>query len=249
MYKKCCLIYLFVSHKAIHIFMRFWVKVHNSLWNNPRYHWCKMNFLSILKNLYIKISLIRRLISFWNLSWIWLSNMQVYSKYLPISWDENNDFSRHNLHGCFQRKGIFTLVTHGQINSLWPGDAIWQHTSGSTLAQIMACCLMASSHYLNQCWLINKGPADLSPEINFPRSAHELNGQHVFKRLHFWNYYHISQGPMSSTTDLQLTNWQSDKSWWESYPNKKWRVHIQHKITHMSTHEKIMFSSSVIKKA
>ena len=24
---------------------------------------------------------------------------------------------------------------------------------GSTLAQVMACCLMAPSHYLNQCWL------------------------------------------------------------------------------------------------
>ena len=26
--------------------------------------------------------------------------------------------------------------------------------SGSTLAQVMACCLTAPSHYLNQCWLI-----------------------------------------------------------------------------------------------
>ena len=31
------------------------------------------------------------------------------------------------------------------------GDKYW---SGSTLAQVMACCLMAPSHYLNQCWLI-----------------------------------------------------------------------------------------------
>ena len=29
------------------------------------------------------------------------------------------------------------------INSLWPSDAIWWHRSGLTLAQIMACCLMA----------------------------------------------------------------------------------------------------------
>ena len=40
------------------------------------------------------------------------------------------------------------------INSLWPSGAIWQHRSGSTLAQVMACCLMAPSYYLNQCWLI-----------------------------------------------------------------------------------------------
>ena len=28
--------------------------------------------------------------------------------------------------------------------------------SGSTLAQVMACCLTATSHYLNQCWLISE---------------------------------------------------------------------------------------------
>ena len=39
------------------------------------------------------------------------------------------------------------------LNTLWPGDAIWQEGCGSTLAQVMACCLAASSHYLNQCWL------------------------------------------------------------------------------------------------
>ena len=41
------------------------------------------------------------------------------------------------------------------INSLAPSDAIWWQKSGSTLAQVMACCLTAQSHYLNQCWLIN----------------------------------------------------------------------------------------------
>ena len=40
------------------------------------------------------------------------------------------------------------------FNSLGPSDAIWRQRSGSTLAQVMACCLMAPSHYLNQCWLI-----------------------------------------------------------------------------------------------
>ena len=40
------------------------------------------------------------------------------------------------------------------LNSLRPSDAIWQHRSGSTLAQVMACCLTAPSHNPNQCWLI-----------------------------------------------------------------------------------------------
>ena len=39
------------------------------------------------------------------------------------------------------------------FNWLRPSDAIWRQRSGSTLDQIMACCLMAPSHYLNQCWL------------------------------------------------------------------------------------------------
>ena len=54
-----------------------------------------------------------------------------------------------------------TLVTHWQtlctghkINSLGPSDAIWRQKSGSTMAQVMVCCLTAPSHYLNQCWLI-----------------------------------------------------------------------------------------------
>ena len=46
-------------------------------------------------------------------------------------------------------------VDWGQfLNSLWPSDAIWRQGSRSTLVQVMACCLTAPSHYLNQCWLI-----------------------------------------------------------------------------------------------
>ena len=37
---------------------------------------------------------------------------------------------------------------------MWPrSDAIWWHRSGSAFAQVMACCLTAPSHYVNQCWL------------------------------------------------------------------------------------------------
>ena len=47
-------------------------------------------------------------------------------------------------------KGVFTHAD----NSLQPSDAMSQHKSGSTLAQVMACCLTAPSHYLNQCFHI-----------------------------------------------------------------------------------------------
>ena len=42
------------------------------------------------------------------------------------------------------------------ISSIWPWDTIWWHRSGSTLAQVMACCLTALSHYLNQCWFFGR---------------------------------------------------------------------------------------------
>ena len=42
-------------------------------------------------------------------------------------------------------------VARPYFDSLWPSDTIWRQRSGSTLAQVMACCLTAPSHYLNQC--------------------------------------------------------------------------------------------------
>ena len=65
------------------------------------------------------------------------------------------------------------------INSLWPSDAIWQHRSGSTLVQVMACCLMAPSHYLNQCWLIISKVQWHSFEGNFTIDTSAIN---------HWNY-------------------------------------------------------------
>ena len=61
------------------------------------------------------------------------------------------------------------------VNSLWPGDVIWRHKPRTKLAQAMACCLTAPSHYLNQCCLITKCVLWHWPESNFTRNAHELN--------------------------------------------------------------------------
>ena len=56
------------------------------------------------------------------------------------------------------------------VNSFWPSDTIWLR-SGSTLAQVMACCLTAPSHYLNQCWLIISEVQWHSYKSNFTRDA------------------------------------------------------------------------------
>ena len=46
------------------------------------------------------------------------------------------------------------IVQSVMIKPLRPSDAIWRQRSWTTLAQVMACCLTAPSHYLNQCRLI-----------------------------------------------------------------------------------------------
>ena len=46
------------------------------------------------------------------------------------------------------------VVPRVSFNSLRLSDAIRPQGTESTLAQVMACCLTAPSHYLNQCWLI-----------------------------------------------------------------------------------------------
>ena len=81
------------------------------------------------------------------------------------------------------------LITH---YSLWPINAIWHHRTWSTLVQVIAWCLMAPSHYLNQCWILVSGVQWHSLEGNFAAST-----QATIWKSYFWNYCHISLGPMS----------------------------------------------------
>ena len=63
------------------------------------------------------------------------------------------------------------------LNSLRPRDSIWRWRTGSTLAQVMACCLTAPSHHLNQCWLIISKVLRRSCENNFTRDTSAINHQ------------------------------------------------------------------------
>ena len=73
------------------------------------------------------------------------------------------------------------------MNSFSPSDAIWQQGSRSTLVQIMASCLMASSHYLNQCWLIITKVQWCSPEGNLARDitaiSHKKYLENYFSKI------------------------------------------------------------------
>ena len=56
----------------------------------------------------------------------------------------------HRKHQITEQNLSFPL----RANSWWCNDVTWRYRSGSTLAQVMAWCLIAPSHYLNQWWLI-----------------------------------------------------------------------------------------------
>ena len=69
---------------------------------------------------------------------------------------------RSRSHGSF----IFLVVAS------WHHMATWIY---STLAQVMACCLMAPIHYPKQCWRIISGSLHHSPDNNFTGSPQDIN--------------------------------------------------------------------------
>ena len=90
------------------------------------------------------------------------------------------------------------------VNSLWHSDAIWHHgsqsilaqlmawccqchmvTSVSILAQVMTCCLMAPSHYLNQYWLVISKVLWHSSEGNFTGNTWDIYPGYEFENYQF----------------------------------------------------------------
>ena len=66
---------------------------------------------------------------------------------LVVVYDQAMTYDPVMTYACQLMSGVSII-----INSLWPGDVIWWQWSGSTLALVIACCLTAPSHHLNQCW-------------------------------------------------------------------------------------------------
>ena len=71
--------------------------------------------------------------------WQWANNAEIVS----IPW--RGHVVRFT--GCWlvQTVILLDIVQRTSVNSLWPGDAICQHRSGSTLAEAMACSLSEQS--------------------------------------------------------------------------------------------------------
>ena len=110
--------------------------------------------------------------------------MAISHKMLTVFIFESKSNFQTDIKFWHQLENYFSKITAPSrckqwVNSLWPSDTIWRHKSGSTLDQVMACCLMAPSHYLNQCWLIISKVQWHSSECNFTRDTSAIS---------HWNY-------------------------------------------------------------
>ena len=92
---------------------------------------------------------------------------------------------------------VFWLKFYWSVNSLWPSDVIWRQGSRSTLAQVMVCCLMAPSYYLNQCWLMISEVLWHSPDSKYYRKYLRYLLLKWFWNLLIWDCSQIPLGPMS----------------------------------------------------
>ena len=96
-----------------------------------------------------------------------------------------------------------------RFNSLWPSDAKWRHSSGSTLVQGMACCMTAPSHYLNQYWLLIGKVQWHSSESHF-----EVRAQVTILYNEFENYIpkDSATAPKAQWVNLRLPDLQMSYS-------------------------------------
>ena len=95
-------------------------------------------------------------------------------------------FFKYSCTNIFHRRSLYTFYSiivsisdlmggvHTSVSWViwvWPSNAMRWHTSGSTLAQAMTCCLTEPSHYLKHCWLIISEVLWHSPEGIFTGNA------------------------------------------------------------------------------
>ena len=101
------------------------------------------------------------------------------------------------------------------VKSLAPGEAIWRRRNWSTLVEVMACCLTATSHFRNICWLtINEIPWHWF-QGNVYLNIKDIKAHDVFEIMHIQSHRHIWQGKMNwhkPSKHSKLMGWQYNDS-------------------------------------
>ena len=105
--------------------------------------------------------------------------------------------TRHYLSQWWPRcLSSYGIIRPQWVNSLWSNEVISKYRSGTTLLQVMACCLMASSHYLNQCCLKCQQVLVAFTRGQLLRKCSRYLSQIWDWKLLNQDYSHISQGSM-----------------------------------------------------
>ena len=102
---------------------------------------------------------------------------------------------------------LFQIFSDGYRNASWPSDAIWRQWSWTTLAQVMACCLTAPSHYLNQCWLIIRGVLWHTSESSFAGIAQGIDSGYEFEKDILKNIFKSPRGQWVNASWPSATIW------------------------------------------
>ena len=101
------------------------------------------------------------------------------------------------------------------INSLWPNDPMLWHRSGSTLAQVMAWCHPAPSHYLDWCWLTINKVQWLSSESNFTKDTSAIDHQyHLENNLKFCSNFPGANELIACYSDKLRGSWGQENLAW-----------------------------------
>ena len=117
------------------------------------------------------------------------------------------DILQETFWNWFSSKNFFCILMVGPDNSLWPCDTIWRHRFGSTLAQVMACCL---KHLVITWTNIDLSICKVlccSPYSNSTRNTHEGDHYNTFENQTFKIKATSPRGQWVKPELGQLTHW------------------------------------------
>ena len=116
----------------------------------------------------------------WNFFWDFCGNPEWY--HIRLCWNKTRQHDQTNHKSGATSSAVFMVFYHSVnhisifiTRPLTHCYTIYGHRSESALAQVMAWCLMAPSHYQNQCWLIISEVLWHSPEGSFIRNAQDIS--------------------------------------------------------------------------
>ena len=92
------------------------------------------------------------------------------------------------------------------VDTLAIMDPIWCHGIWSTLRQVMACCLTATSHYLKQCWHITTDVPWYSPGDSFTGNVDISVNTMFLKTLKLCFLWCASEVPVKYQSDWKSLN-------------------------------------------